>query len=128
MPPTITVGALAFLAAMLLVAHPASAQSDTAACVAGGAVSDAANNPGLVSDCDTLLTARDTLAGTASLNWVADTPITQWDGVTVGGTPKRVRGLSLEDGGLTGGIPKELGSLANLQELVLYNNQLNSAG
>ena len=63
MPPTITVGVLAFLAAMLLVAHPASAQSDTAACVAGGAVSDAANNPGLVSDCDTLLAARDTLVG-----------------------------------------------------------------
>ena len=71
-----------------------------------------------MSDCDSLLAARDTLAGTASLNWVADTPITQWDGVIVGGTPKRVRGLSLEDGGLTGEIPKELGSLANLQELV----------
>ena len=124
MPPTITVGALAFLAAMLLVAHPASAQSDTAACVAGGAVSDAANNPGLVSDCDTLLAARDTLAGTASLNWVADTPITQWDGVTVGGTPKRVRRLSLEYGGLTGEIPAELGSLANLGVLRLFNNQL----
>ena len=83
-------------------------------CVAGGAVVDTTNF-GLMSDCDTLLTARDTLAGTASLNWVADTPITQWDGVIVGGTPKRVRRLSLEDGGLTGGIPKELGNLANLR-------------
>ena len=92
-------------------------------CVAGGAVVDATNF-GLMSDCDSLLAARDTLAGTASLNWVADTPITQWDGVIVGGTPKRVRGLSLEDGGLTGEIPKELGSLANLQELYLYSNQL----
>ena len=92
-------------------------------CVAGGAVVDTTNF-GLMSDCDSLLAAWDTLAGTASLNWVADTPITQWDGVIVGGTPKRVRGLSLVDGGLTGEIPKELGSLANLQELVLYNNQL----
>ena len=92
-------------------------------CVAGGAVVDTTNF-GLMSDCDSLLAARDTLAGTASLNWVADTPITQWDGVIVGGTPKRVRGLSLEDGGLTGGIPKELGSLANLQQLSLWGNQL----
>ena len=68
-------GVLALLAAILVVADPASAQSDTAACVAGGAVSDAVNNPGLVSDCDTLLAARDTLAGSATLNWSASTPI-----------------------------------------------------
>ena len=92
-------------------------------CVAGGAVVDTTNF-GLMSDCDSLLAARDTLAGTASLNWVADTPITQWDGVIVGGTPKRVRGLSLEDGGLTGEIPTELGSLANLLGLDLGGNQL----
>ena len=103
---------------------PFCADDDAVSCAAGGAVPDAAKNPELEADCDTLLTARDTLAGTASLNWVADTPITQWDGVTVGGTPKRVRGLSLEDGGLTGEIPTELGSLANLQELYLSNNQL----
>ena len=103
---------------------PFCADDDAVSCAAGGAVPDAAKNPELEADCDTLLTARDTLAGTASLNWAADTPITQWDGVTVGGTPKRVRGLSLEHGGLTGEIPKELGSLANLQELYLYNNQL----
>ena len=103
---------------------PFCADDDAVSCAAGGAVPDAAKNPELETDCDTLLTARDTLAGTASLNWAADTPITQWDGVTVGGTPKRVRGLSLEDEGLTGGIPKELGSLANLEWLVLYNNQL----
>ena len=35
----------------------------TATCSDGIAVSDAANNPGLVSDCETLLVARDTLAG-----------------------------------------------------------------
>ena len=103
---------------------PFCADDDAVSCAAGGAVPDAAKNPELEADCDTLLTARDTLAGTASLNWVADTPITQWDGVTVGGTPKRVRGLSLEDGGLTGEIPKELGSLANLESLSLWGNQL----
>ena len=106
---------------------PFCADDDAVSCAAGGAVPDAAKNPELEADCDTLLTARDTLAGTASLNWAADTPITQWDGVTVGGTPKRVRGLSLEHGGLTGEIPAELGSLANLRWLVLFNNQLTGA-
>ena len=124
MPPTITVGALAFLAAMLLVAHPASAQSDTAACVAGGAVSDAANNPGLVSDCDTLLAARDTLAGTASLNWSASTPISQWEGVTLGGSPLRVTRLELPRRGLTGELPAGLSDLAALEWLALGGNQL----
>ena len=47
-------------------------------CVSGGAVVDATNT-GLVSDCGMLLAARDTLAGTASLNWSADTPIAGLD-------------------------------------------------
>ena len=36
------------------------------ACATGGAVPDPDDNPGLVSDCATLLAARDTLAGTAT--------------------------------------------------------------
>ena len=50
-------------------------------CASGGAVPDPDNNPGLVSDCVALLAARDTLAGTATLNWAAETPITEWDSV-----------------------------------------------
>ena len=42
-------------------------------CSGGVAVEDPANNPELVGDCNTLLGARDTLAGTATLNWDADT-------------------------------------------------------
>ena len=79
---------------------------------------------GWVADCDTLLTARDTLAGTATLNWSADTPIADWSGVVLGGSSGRVTELHLGGLGLTGEIPKELGSLANLQELYLYDNQL----
>ena len=45
-----------------------------------GAVADAANL-GLLDDCETLLVARDTLAGTATLNWSETTSITQWEGV-----------------------------------------------
>ena len=54
-------------------------------CVSGGAVVDATNT-GLKSDCGMLLAARDTLAGTAALNWSADTPIADWTGVVLGGS------------------------------------------
>ena len=92
-------------------------------CVSGGAVADT-TNLGLMSDCVTLLEARDTLAGTGSLSWAADTPITQWDGVDVDGTPQRVTVISLNESGLTGELPKELGNLSNLEQLHLIDNQL----
>ena len=92
-------------------------------CVSGGAVVDATNT-GLKSDCGMLLAARDTLAGTASLNWSADTPITEWNGVVLGGTHGHVTELDLGALGLNGRIPKELGSLANLRHLSLWGNQL----
>ncbi len=96
-------------------------QSD---CSSGTAVPDAANNPGLVSDCEALLASRDTLAGNATLNWSADTPIADWDGITLEGTPQRVIRLSFSRRGLSGVIPAELGSLAKLQFLYLDDNQL----
>ena len=92
-------------------------------CVTGGAVT-AAINPGIVSDCVSLLAARDVLAGNRSLNWSADTPIKDWDGVTVSGTPVRVVGLSVNSRGLDGTIPAELGDLAGLQRLHLFENRL----
>ena len=92
-------------------------------CVSGGAVVDSTNT-GLLSDCGMLLAARDTLAGTASLNWSADTPITEWTGVVLGGTHGHVTELDLGALGLNGRIPKELGSLANLTLLVLADNGL----
>ena len=82
-------------------------------CVSGGAVVDATNT-GLVSDCGMLLAARDTLAGTAALNWSADTPIADWTGVALGEASGRVTEILLVGMGLNGRIPNELGSLANL--------------
>ena len=99
----------------------------TSACATSGAVPNAANNPGLVSDCNALLSARDALAGSATLNWSASTPIVDWDGVTVAGTPQRVTELDLSDSQLTGAIPTELGDLANLEVLALSSNQLTGA-
>ena len=93
-------------------------------CETGAAVTDAVSNPGLVSDCETLLGARHALAGTGKLNWSAGTPIAEWDGVTIGGTPQRVTELNLYGSQLTGAVPSELGNLTNLRALLLSNNQL----
>ena len=93
-------------------------------CLSGGAVADPANNPGLAADCEVLLAAKETLVGTATLDWAASVPIDQWEGVTVGGTSRRVIGLTLGWKGLTGLIPAELGSLTNLEILALTGNEL----
>ena len=80
-----------------------------------------------MSDCEALLDAKDTLRGTATLNWSAGASISQWDGITVGGTPRRVTKLDTSGAGLaelTGTIPLELGNLTSLTNLRLSNNQL----
>ena len=100
------------------------ATTTVSACTTGRAVPDAADNPGLVSDCEALLASRDALRGSARLNWSADTPLADWDGLTIGRTPKRVTGLRLNERLLTGKIPPELGSLDNLQLLYLSGNEL----
>ena len=88
------------------------------------AVPSAASNPGLVTDCEALLAARDTLAGSGRLNWSGSTAIGSWDGVTLSGSPLRVTSLVLSDSQLTGTIPPELGNLNNLERLNLTRNQL----
>ena len=115
-----------------------------------GAVDPA--NIDLASDCEALLDARDVLVGLGGpLNWSATTPIAQWDGVTVDGTPMRVttldlrkmrlkgmisshlsrvtalRELYLQDNHLTGPIPSELGSMTALTHLYADNNDLSGA-
>ena len=115
---------MALLAAALVPHYLAFAQSNRGSCSDGVAVPDPSNNPGLVSDCEALLRARDTLAGTASLDWSATTPINQWDGVRLGSAPQRVVALDLSNRPLTGRIPAELGSLSKLEGLHLYDNRL----
>ena len=101
------------------------------ACATEGAVLGAESYPGLVSDCAVLLAVRDTLAGSADLNWSASLNVVVWDGVTIGGPQRRVKRLDFHAGGglpsygvLTGTIPPELGALTSLQSLWLYGNQL----
>ena len=79
-------------------------------CESGTAVSDPASNPGLVEDCEVLLAARDTLAGTGTLNWSASTPVTSWEGVRVSRSLSRVTSLGLSDKQPTGSIPRGAGA------------------
>ena len=84
-------------------------------------------NPGLLTDRVQLLRLRDTLAGTGTLDWDHDTPMTTWTGVTIGGTSPRVTKISLASSGLTGEISGLLGNLTSLEELRLDGNALTGA-
>ncbi len=98
----------------------------SAMCSTGIAVPDPSGNPGLVGDCLLLLTHGDTLAGTVTLDWAAHTAMTDWEGVILGGTPRRVTGVDLSrvSDNLTGSIPPELAGLSALESLVLSFNRL----
>ena len=116
--------ALALLLAIVLLSifsSPASAQS---ACAAGTALTNQGNSQELAGDCDALLSARDTLVGTATLNWSDTLPIEEWQGVSVDADSSRVTGLNLGSVDLDGEIPPELGLLDALEELYLNANQL----
>ncbi len=90
-----------------------------------GAVTGSPDLAGLVGDCTTLLGLKDTLRGTAILNWAEDLEMTSWDGITVSsGDPPRVTILNLPDKSLDGTIPSALGGLAALEFLYLNNNTL----
>ena len=114
------------LAACLLSAGLAawveSVAAESNSCANSIVVSEPQDYPGLVADCEVLLGLRDQLAGDRGLNWSADIPITQWDGIAVGDSG--VKTLELGDSELTGVIPPELGQLSQLQWLSLYDNEL----
>ena len=116
-------------------------------CSNGVVVPNPEVNPGLMGDCVVLLSARGvlvgddgTLAAESVLNWSADLPITQWDGVStlepgcravaysVGETPPTPRPVGLPDRvrvlkpgwqALRGQVPAELAGLTGLDTLVL---------
>ena len=96
-------------------------------CTTGSAVENPDEDFGLVWDCDALLAARDQLAGTAELNWSADVPIEDWEGVVVAGSDRRVKYLVLNHRGLNGTLPPGLGRLDRLSLLHLLGNDLYGA-
>lgn len=108
----------------LVVKIPAT----TASCRAGVVVSAPRRNAGLVRDCETLVGVRRGLFGTAATNWGRDVPLNDWDGVSVSGSPPRVRKLDFGDGSLGafdhGGIlPTALAELEYLDGLDLSSNR-----
>ena len=105
--------------------HPVAAQSGyQAACAAGTAVTNPESNSDLVRDCATLLRVRDALGGTAELNWTPNRPIDEWDGLHLGGLPRRLISISLNRRGLAGQIPTEFGELTHLRYLELSETRL----
>ena len=117
---------VAALVATILLASGLGPQPASAAppCENGTVVPNHADHPGLVADCAVLLAVKDALAGTATLNWSATTPITDWTGITVSRAPKRVTKLNLDSMSLNGSIPAELSELSALRELRLAWNRL----
>ena len=94
------------------------------ACSNGIAVPDPEDNASLVQDCAILLSARDTLAGAASLNWSSEIPMSDWEGLIFDDVSRQLTGLLFSGFGLTGEVPAELGSLSSLVNLWLDVNQL----
>ena len=85
------------------------------------------SQPPLFADAAALMASRDTLADGASLDWGYDTPVRDWQGVTVDGSPPRVVALDLEGAGLAGRVPAELGVLSALTRLDLNGNALSGS-
>ena len=80
--------------------------------------------PELVRHCVTLLAIRESLAGEAKLNWSDQIPIREWHGITILDPRVPLIDLDLQQRGLTGFIPEELGELSGLYRLNLGVNAL----
>ena len=106
----------------VMVGSVAHGQSQSS-CVTGGAVP--AGNAGLSQDCEALLDSLDTLRGSStSLNWSDSRSISEWTGVSLGGSPQRVSSIKLMRQNLDGSIPADIGRVEKLVDLWLYHNSL----
>ena len=106
---------------------PANPPTCTATTLGGSRAANAA----LAADCDALLAMESTLAGTGTLNWAPGLALGSWEGVAVGGTPKRVTQIVIHGGKrmsrLSGTLPTQLGNLGGLTWLDLNGNRLRGA-
>ena len=93
-------------------------------CASGGSGAYPIVEGALAEDCAALLEAAPVLFGSEAVGWRSDAPITEWQGVILGGDPVRVVALDLTTSGLSGQVPQELGQLSGLQALHLYGNRL----
>ena len=116
--------AVFFLTLALAIASPSTAQAQSR-CDDSVAVPDPSANSGLIADCEALLDAKATLDPGNVLDWNVNTPITDWEGLSV--SHGRVTGLTANGKGLAGSIPSELGNLTDLTILNLSGNKLGGA-
>ena len=103
---------------------PPTPPTPVPSCARGGAVANTAANRPLRRDCTALLDAKDTLAGTATLNWSKDLSMASWTGVTVSGTPERITAVNMASSSLSGTIPEGIAKLDALTSLDLSSNSL----
>ena len=96
-------------------------------CESGAAVENPLSRHWLVQDCEALLAAKDALRGTAALDWSATKAVSEWEGVTVSGTPMRATEIDLRSKGLNGALPAGFGSLSKLRAPRLGGNSLSGA-
>ena len=73
-----------------------------------------------------LYNATDGANWTTNTNWSSGEPLSSWHGVTTN-SDGRVTRLVLNDNGLDGTLPTELGDLSALEQLDLQNNALSGA-
>ncbi len=106
---------------------PVATTSGQGTCTSATVIAHGRGHALLLKDCNVLLSIRDTLAGGGSLDWDADQPIEQWEGITVGGTPARVTGIRIVSGDLSGTIPAGIAGLSGLEVLQLPINNLKGA-
>ncbi len=93
-------------------------------CSNGIVVPSPEHSLGLVRDCESLMAAKDALTEGAGVNWTYDESLVNWDHVTIGGDPNRIRELELPSRSIEGNISPKLGNLDELIKLNLQNNRL----
>ena len=119
--------AKAALRAVAAEASQLGAAESQAACSVGYVVPEPDANPGLVQDCEVLISLRETLFPEHDSNWNPGTLIGQWVGVTLEGESPRVTVLEMPqhrwDPQSRRKIPLDLRALSQLHTLILgYNN------
>ena len=131
----VAIVALAVQQTALAVNVPATPVNPDA-CDDGTIVADPTNNTALVADCEVLAGLKEAIEGTSNvarrLDWSATKEISTWEGISVGGSPRRVTAIVLDSGGgtptaphrLRGEVPAELGSLTGLVTINLHWNYL----